>query len=630
SAILHFESARRLADEQAPGNGAGSDIQRLTRFYLANALNQAGYARAALSMYEQYLAGADRRPSGNSRYGRELSIIDAQQGETLALVGDLHHRLDEPELALAVYERSAQRGVLNPDTLRRRLLYTRLRLGQPRAAEAIVADAVAASNGQTGVLELIRYAVRHGVPVDRLSGRLVTLYEDQGEPASLALALADVLPADDAAKLLTRHLQSHPDDDAVFGKLLSVSINEPLNADERAQLIDRTVAAVTARPALAERYTQQLLSSLEAPAGLLLDFPDARPADGAQATADAITREAATAFLHGQLLAAAAETDAAAGAYRASVERSPNFTAPRIELAAYHIERGEYETAEELLASVSEPVPAKVIELHVKALTQAERYDDALALIDRRLSNAAPGSRLLRDKAALLIQLDRIPEAERTLLDALNARPTDESIYATLLQLYDDRPELRQNQIRLIRRMIETIPNARITRLIRVEFLLANRNYHEALQLLGLLSASAGDEQRILLLKLETHIGLKQPDAVESLAEEHLAAAGDAPDNELLDRAIRFLFRSGETARAMALEERRWSVQPPSLQRSQSLASVYFTQERYDQSAAAARDAVSLSDTETDRLASHWLLIRCLVKLERFDEAEQTLATALE
>lgn len=628
SAVLNFDTARRLADQDAQTASIDSDTQRLSRFYLANALNQAGYARAALAMYQDYLADADRRSSGNSRYARELSIIDAQQGETLSLIGDLHHRLGEPELALNVYELAARVGVLNPDTLRRRLLYTRLRLGQPRAAEALVTQAVAESGGDTRVLELIKYAVAQGVPADQLSGRLTQLYQDQGEPAALAVALADVLPADDAASLLSQHLQSHPDDDAVFGKLLSVSIDEPLDANDRRTLIDRTVAAMIARPNFADRYAQQLLDNLEAPVALLVGYPEYRKPAAAESAPPSASRLAMSAFLHGQILTDIDKPDAAAEAYRFVLEHSPDFTSARIALAAYHVDQDEYETAEALLLPLGDNAPIRATELRVKALTQAERYDEALALINQSLQRTTPGSRLMLDKAALLIELDRISEAERTLLDALNARPTDESIYAALLQLYDAQSNLRQNQVRLIRRMIETIPNARITRLIRVEYLLANRNYDDALQLLNLLGQTGGDEQRIIRMQLEAYVGLKQPDAIESLVEQHLAASGNAPDNELMDQAIRNLFRVGETQRALRLEERRWDVQLPSLQRSQSLNEVYFTQELYEKAAAAAQDAISLSVSEEDRLTSHWLHIRSLFKLEKFDEAEQSLAAA--
>ena len=143
-------------------------------------------------------------------------------------------------------------------------------------------------------------------------------------------------------------------------------------------------------------------------------------------------------------------------------------------------------------------------------------------------------------------------------------------------------------------------------------------------------SADGTDAARIVRFRLEAYIGLKQPNQVIELAEQHLSAADGNPDNELLDRAIRYLSRSGEIERAVQLEEKRWIAQPPSASRSQALSEVYFVQERYDKSAVAAREALSLSQTEEDRLASNWLLIRGLFSLERADEAEQTLASAIE
>ena len=381
AAILNFDAAHRLADAEARDTGIHSNAHRLTRFYLANALNQGGYARAAVTAYQAYLADLDNRLSRNSRYARELSIIDAQQGETLALMGDLLHRLDEPESALEAYERAAEAGVLNPDALLRRLLYTRLRLGQSRAAEGLVAQAVAGSSGDPQTLELIEYAVAQGVPASRLTGRLTRLYQEQGKPTSLALALADVLPEAEATALLSQHLASHPGDDAVFGKLLAVSITEPLDTSARETLIDRTVTVMSARPNLAGRYADQLLENLQTPASLLVDYPDAPTKTAAPESADVdATRQAMTAYLHGRLLAAAQQPEAAADAYREALDHSSDLTAARLELAAHYVERGDYEAAEQLLLPLGDNAPVLAIELRVRALTQTGRYDEALDL----------------------------------------------------------------------------------------------------------------------------------------------------------------------------------------------------------------------------------------------------------
>ncbi|MEM7625701.1 MAG: tetratricopeptide repeat protein [Planctomycetota bacterium] len=643
SAVLNFDTTRRLADSEAQTASTNSDTQRLSRFYLANALNQAGYARAALSMYHEYLADADRRSSGHSRYARELSIIDAQQGETLAIMGDLHHRLGEPELARDVYRLAAEVGVLNPDALRRRLLYTRLRLGQPRAAEAIVAQAVADSRGDTRVVELIRYAVAQGVPADRLSGRMTELYDDQGKPAALALALADVLPPADAVSLLSRHLQTHPGDDEVFGKLLALSLSRDgkgrSNAENAAALISTTVDAMVARPDLADRYSRQLLDNLENPAALLANYPEYREPlsnDAASASPEAVSRRAMTALLHGQLLAAAGQPDQAAEAYRSALNHDPDLHPARVELAAFHLRREDYGRVEELLAPLGDKAPQQAIELRARALIQTERYDEALAMLNQALQNAPPGSRLMLDKAALLTQLDRVPEAERTLLDALNARPTDENIYIALLKLYDRQSGLQRNKARLIRRMFETIPHATLTRFIKAEYLLADRNYNDALQVLTLLSEAGADSQRITRLRLEAYVGLKRPDRILALAQEHLDNAGDSPDNDLMNRVFNHLYRTGLRNKdqtlvdqALSLEARRWIIQPPSVRRSRILSEVYLTQKRYEDATTAAREALALSETVKDQLDSKLLLITGLFRTERLDEAEQILADAI-
>ena len=196
------------------------------------------------------------------------------------------------------------------------------------------------------------------------------------------------------------------------------------------------------------------------------------------------------------------------------------------------------------------------------------------------------------DKAELQMQLDRPLDAERTLLDALNARPTDEAIYAALLNIYDGDPGLMRNYTRLVRRMVETIPNARITKLVKIEHLLANRNYDAAENLMLTIEPDADSRVALQRMQLEIYIGRNRVAEATALIDQYLAEAGDELDDEMLEMASKFFRRQGDLEKSYDLEERRWLAKPPSSLRSQRLSTIHFLRGDYEAAARVIREAL--------------------------------------
>lgn len=655
-AILNLDAALKLAEPTAPMNGptvsdtADPAAAHLIHFYLANALNQAGHGQAAAEMFDAYLTGRPRL-TGASPYAREIAILGNQRGETLMLVGDLQHRLGDPRTAWDAYAAAAEVGVLNPDTLRRRLLYTRLRLGQTRAAQELVAEAVTESRGDAKALELIPYAVAQGVSAEALSAQLTALYEERGRPASLALAMADVLPADIATPLLQKHLDENPGDDAVFGRLIGLLLGDAPSPAAQQQAVSATVSAMIASPDLAEAYADRLLANVENPATLLPHFPD--------------PVSAASLALRGKVLLADGQTDAAFTTFSQALELDADTDLARFELAALQLDRGHFDEAEALLAPMADSTHPRVTMLRVRALTETEQTEAALTLLNDVLRRTPPGSPLMLEKADLLIKLGRVEEAERTLLDALNARPTDEAIYAALLDIYNDNGSMIRNYQRLVRRMVDTIPNARITQLVRLETLVAMRQFPQAQELLNKLEETDQDRLLILRLRLEVAIGTNQAEAVSSLLDQHRAeakAVGQPPSEEILTLglryfaskkqsddflvlveqhladanevgypliesvltlAIQYFAREGDQDKVLELAAIQWEAKPPSPTRSETLGQIYLEAERYEDAVAITQEAFEQGLLGEQPLIMTSLLVRALMGLERFDDAEQ-------
>ncbi|MEM9882879.1 MAG: tetratricopeptide repeat protein [Planctomycetota bacterium] len=619
SAAAHFAAALRRLDAPEADDPTDPAARPLARFLLAQALNQAGYSRAAAAVFDEHFR-EDPRPTAASSAARQLAAFRAQRGETMVLLGDLRHRLDEPAAALRWYSAAAAQGVLNRDPLRRRLIYTRLRLGQTDAAERQVLEALREPGGGGDLVELVAYAVRHGVSAETLAEDLADLYEQRGRPASLALAMADALPRPQAADLLRRHLDAAPTDDAVRSRLVALLVAPPASRDDLREAVGRTVEASMGRPAEARGFAAELR--------------DAAGGSGPLLDAVGPPKEPGTLTLTGRLHAVEGRTDAAVEAYESALALDPDAVGPRVELASLRLDAGDLDAAETLLAPLAGSDAILVVSLRVRTLREAGRAAEALALLDETLADASPASRLMLDKADLLLGLDRVTEAEQTLLDALNARPTDEAIYARLLKIYDGRGDMTRNYQRLVRRMFDTIPDARLTRIVKAETLVAMRRFAAARDVLDTLGADdGGGDPQLELLRVEVAIGLNRADEVDALIDRHLAgaAAGRHPaDDEALNRAARFFARAGNQARAIEIETARWEARPPDVQRARTLAGLYLLRKRPEDAAAVLREQAEAGVPAEDVVPFHAQWIAALFELGRSVEAVAVIENAVE
>ncbi len=577
-AILNLHRALELARS---GDHPDPSARRLIQFYLANTLNQAGYTAAAVESFRAYFdMQRDDSSATPTRFARELTLINSQQGETLMMLGDAQHRLLDPEAAALVYRLAGRMGVLNADALQLRVLYTRLRLGQSCAAQEVLAQlltqptASSAGAPDTRTLALIRYAIEQGLPADQLIARLTTMYQRRDRPAALALALADVMPPGEARKLLRTHLQQRPADTAVFGRWLSL---EFASADQPAayrRAIDATVTAMADAPPYADPYADQLFARIEHPSDLLAALGDSSEM---ALTADdplAPTRAAMRSILRGRAYVADQQLAPARLAFERGLESAPGNADILLHLAALEVQSQDYAAAQRWLDRLppSASDTTKALLLKAEALDATDQTDAALRLIEQALRNESPGSPLMLIQADLQLKQGDTAAAERTLLDALNARPSEPIIYEKLLAIYEADGTMQQNYQRLRRRMIETIPDAPITKLVKAQTLVAMRNYPEAQRVLESLDDAEMQRSRygleVLQLRMEVYVGTQQGEKVNQLLQQHLKDAGDQPDDTVLGLAARHYQRSGDQDRYFEIEEIRWKNRPPGIQRS--------------------------------------------------------------
>ena len=531
----HAEAAVLLhaAIERGPRDPrTDAALPRVARYHLAAALAGLDRPAAAAEQLERFHA-EPRESTHLSDTAYELRLLDRRRDRTLRLLGDLYLRLDRPAEALKRYRMAAERS---PEDvlLAARLLYSELLVGRrDRARDVAIALFRNARHRNDGV-RLLNYLRERGVTNQSLIAELRAAYEDADRDTGAALALAELLPPDEARQLLRQHLAHRPDDTAAIVKLLRLTLGEaPDDADVLAAA--ETLAALFAEhprrsPVFAEVFFRLLDDDERAARVLASTRDDGDGGEDAAGQEDSRLRPEFTG-LAGLALARAGRADDARPLLEAALGARPELTAARIMLAQIAAAGDEVDRALELLREVGPGSPAPAISLKVRLLASREQTRQALDLLEAAdLDGDKPALTTLR--ARLHLQQGEVERAEQLLLDALNADPEEERYYALLFELYDrdDAPPHAVDAYRrLLDRAMREIPEARVTRYRVGELHLVSRNYPRAeANLLPLVRRNPGDAEALKLL-LETYARSGREQVGTALLDRVLETEGDNP-----------------------------------------------------------------------------------------------------
>ncbi len=622
-AIAIFNAAAaRVATQPDPDPA----LRRLLRHYLATALMREGYAGAAVEAYEAFLAGA-AGGSQTTPWGREAEILDQQAGATWQALGDLYHRLDRPARALEAYTQAGEAGVIDGTGLVRRLVYTYLRLGRESEAEQLVIRRVDQSGADVPTLALVRYLGEQGAGLGGLVSRLESLYVREGRPTSLLLALTDVLPADDAEALLVEHLEAKPEDLRILDHLL-----------RRFMMPDGAGTAPRARVGEAVRRVARLMDAApehaEAMASMLMQAAVDR--DALLAAIDAMPAEEQavpqTRVLRATALAATGVADRAEAELRAALDADPDLLVARVQLVKLLVLRERFDEAAGFLSMVEASKDPAVVSLRVLVLSRTGQAEEAIALLEELIRGGPVDTGLILQKASLHLRAGDAAAAERTLLDALNVRPEDERIYEAMLDLYD--PSTGQSPIedsmrqwqRLVRRLLGTIPQSRIARLVRAELHEAKGEVAQAEGLLRELIEENEGDARALEQLLSLYLSTNRRDEAIQLLEGRLTQ--NSQDQKLLLMVGLAYKRLGEEQKLLETVERYLHTRPASQDRDLSLALLALEADRPDRARELAESVYAQPEVE-DPLRTLEVLGEALADLDQLDEAEKRYAGAM-
>lgn len=607
------------------GRRAQEPMLQLARYYLAAALAQAGYADAAAKQYERFLEEL-QQPAQLGLAARELTFIHRQQGVIWVALGDLNNRLNNPEDALRAYKQAQIEAGGEANALLPRLLYTHLRLGDDPAAEQLVISRIQREKGDAASLRLVEYLTENGVAAPQLADRLVGLYVEQGRSTGLAIAIADLLPPARGQQLLRDHLLAQPQDVEALQAYLATEFaadESDSSTTGHARAILLTAQLMAEAPDAAAQHAATLIDAAPDPR-LILEASQELPASRRQESMPQTLRAIA--------LAATGRLDDAADLLEQAMAAAPQHPYPRVQRARLAVLRGEYQQAGELLEPLADSEDPEVVALQVRVLLETGEAANALALLDRLATGPDAPTALILQKALLQQRTGNAVAAERTLLDALNTRPEEEAIYAALIQLYDpitgqsDIPDSERQWSRLVRRMLGSIPESRLARLVRAQIHDAQGEFDQAEALLSEVLAENPRDVEAVWQLVQVYVRSGRLDQAKALMEQQIQAQ---PENRAtLMLARQFYGELEDRPRVLALTEKLLVLEPDSAQRARGLAVLFLATDRPAEAVDVLEEA--LQEPPEDPTPLLGLLWRALERTGNAEQVDARLRAAAE
>lgn len=621
---LELEKQHQAADDTEADPGR----EPLLHYYLGVALQRAGYASQAVEYFRAYLEHPRQFDRRTPRIV-ELAFVDHSIDQTWQSVGDLHNQLAQPKRALEAYAQAAERAPRPSVALAQRQVYTMLELRDADAAEALILDFLRAATDQGEALSLVDYYFSRA-DSEQLAQELERLYEQGDRTSALALAVADLLPPDRRQELLLRHITEKPNDQLVFAALIRSALVPEGTAKQRRTGQGRAAAlagrAMAAAPADAMVYADAVTDAVGGSTSLL-EAIATLPTEQAQ-TVGVKTLEG---IAHRRLR----QYPQASEALTAALALDPGAAVARLELARVLVAQAKLDEAATMLQGDWPGGDLPVTTLRARILSQAQRPDEALRLLDAARAEHPRDAGLVLVRTQILLSHGRTDEAERTLRDALNADPTQEEFYAALIEYY--RTGLRMGQRKhaeplkdVMTRLLSTLPRSRTARLVVAELRMDAREFDRSEKILKELIVENADDLDAVQMLINLYERTNRPDEANRLRERFLRSLPEGADRAV---ALAILFRNTDRL-DRAIDELTAALRSPHLDRPSSVVH-YLWRYRLELDPAATAEAEAIIDDAIKRYPAHDADLRYekatfLSRTGREDLSHEVMADILE
>jgi len=551
SAIHYF-----IAADESPERTDASALAPLSAFYLARALQQAGYHLAAAAQYERFLRLA-AQPVPAYRFDRELGLlldmrwtVELEAAENYFLVGQFQDALGH--YAQAVVGRADDAYVVS------RLLADDVIRREFQLAENQAADLVARTKGSEDAIKLLQWVYRRAGREKEMLGDLQWRAGKPDATSGDVLGLARVqqrLPDTEAAvRTLTAYLTEHPANLDVLAGLVQIVAEEKASAGAHASL-----AFIHAAKALAAAPDK-------CDAILAVYAPLLTPAHAGRLYADfsangnyppsrftGIAGEMGH-YLYGLTLRQTPHTREAEAEFAAAVKAVPTFWPARKAYLTVLVERERFADAEKLIADA---VAAGMGGIRARQITIAlrvaeQRYAEAQALAEQARDDfpdeadfrvqLASIYRLRQNDAAALAELQR----------AVTRFPAVEKIYQPLVSLYLARRPLNNALIdvqKTLRALLENVPGSHYGQLMAAQLDMLTNSPADAEGFLRKVLAEHPQDADALIQLASLKVSTGKPDEAETLLRDAVKSPDAAPALvEALAGLLRDQKRPGDAA----------------------------------------------------------------------------------
>jgi tetratricopeptide (TPR) repeat protein len=615
-AIFHYVQ-QHLADAQTPDPG----LSPLVDYYLGAALDREGYAAAAIESYRRFLTSDVQQPPHDAREARRMELLAGQQGLLWRQIGDTFCQLQQYVKALEAYRTAVTAGVGSKLDIIRRLVYVCLKIDRPELAAQSAMQALEDGKLNAQVVDLIRFVADHVPNRQQWITDIQTQLKKQASDSQAVMLMVDLFSPEVAGQMVTTHLKANPADQHAIQWMLD---HQAINDSDTglAQAVNVILTAMVAKPQNADMFSAMLVSMIDDQARLqkqIGQLPD-----------DANTK-ALRLFLLAQSYARSSDLPKCQKLLEEAITLDDQLTVARLRLAVLHISLKQFDEAQKVLQPVKDPSDPRVVNIRVRLLSQADRLDDALVVLDKALELRPEDVDMILQKAQLQIRMHKVAMAERTLLDALNVNPMAEPIYDALFEMYDQGavPDAMDQYKRLMMRVLKTIPRSRVARMRFADALSAGGENDRAENLLKELLTENPQDYRALSELLDLYRHAQMTDKADKLLDERITAAPD--DTNLLLLAQSHYQQTGQIAKSVTLMETFWNKEDLDKQTGLSLVSMlsdeYVTLGRLDALDKLFEVAVKrYPDLESDLM---FIWSQKLDKLDKHDRSEKLMLKLL-
>jgi tetratricopeptide (TPR) repeat protein len=422
--------ARRLLIDQPFDHDAAGDVLALHLVY--RALSELGCDRAVVQLHDA-MTDAWQAMDGPTRYVQRMTFIQQESAQRLLQVGDALCRLGQIEDAFEAYAVVARQGVTDDQIMLPRIMYVQLRLGRSHGAAMNLFNAV--QHAPEGVraehVLMARWLADAGIETRLLRQAVRSLATTNRQSPTLMRLQAALNTGEARITRLEEAHAAYPDDPSVV-----IDLYRALVAVDPSRAMARCLEHIAQQPHLHERYTQQLLVSVQR-------------IDAARRALGAFPASPTRALLEIRLVTEQGALGRAWQLVQQARERWPNqpyLLAQQVQLAGMMQDK-------RLLDPLLDEVAAFDHEASWLALARAHRAlgdaDDALYVAGRALQAAPQNPEVLTTLAGLLLQRaanattpqaqqDAANLARQYAMDALVIDQAYDSAYAVLFTLHQN------------------------------------------------------------------------------------------------------------------------------------------------------------------------------------------------